>query len=298
MAEKIEGMIVLDGLIEGPVPDVEDGESRLKDWVRYARSAGLHFSLEIEGDGFSLLAENAPLAVADLGEAPAENITDALQRLLDEFPPPQRANVLSTVRSTEYRPGEEVQTVYAIGPGGRFESRQRVLDAETARPPEPVSRRDRIRLALAGLLAAAVVLLILSFFFSFGDAIRGMINRFDPYNPEEAEVDASAYADFLEVSKKEVKGEKLILRVKRKESCPKSEEDYEALFSDPELGYRRRLAAEALAKGYIRAELFDKEGKFLAGLWSRVAALREKDEIELAVPVSRDPRLGKVVLTY
>ena len=48
------GTVVMDGLIEGPVPLFEDGEERLRQWVSETTAAGITFHLTIDGPRFSL----------------------------------------------------------------------------------------------------------------------------------------------------------------------------------------------------------------------------------------------------
>ena len=58
------GTIELEGLIEGPVPPVPDGEDRLDSWVDFAHSQGVAFSLDVQGAAFSVVPETERLAAA------------------------------------------------------------------------------------------------------------------------------------------------------------------------------------------------------------------------------------------
>ncbi|KKL19207.1 hypothetical protein LCGC14_2467780, partial [marine sediment metagenome] len=116
-----EGTLILDGLIEGRLPERAEPERLLREWVRSAGSAGLHFSLTFDGPNFSLLAEKTPIPVEDLAPNPPDRISAALEELLKAFDPKQRTGLFSTLRSTEYRKGEAVQVVYGIGAGGTVE---------------------------------------------------------------------------------------------------------------------------------------------------------------------------------
>jgi hypothetical protein len=55
---------------------------------------------------------------------------------------------------------------------------------------------------------------------------------------------------------------------------------------------------DALARGYVRAEIFGEDGKFLGFTDVRVAELRVKTKITVEVRVPRDPRPARIVLTY
>jgi hypothetical protein len=55
---------------------------------------------------------------------------------------------------------------------------------------------------------------------------------------------------------------------------------------------------DALARGYLRAEIFGEDGTFLGFTDIRVAELRVKSKITIEVRVPRDPRPARIVLTY
>ena len=103
MSDKVEGTVVLDGLLEGKLPPTPDAADRLREWIRDVRSLGVRFSLDIEGGAFSILPENRPISVSAFGEAPADAIVNALNQLLKVFPVGQRGQLFSTLRSVEYR---------------------------------------------------------------------------------------------------------------------------------------------------------------------------------------------------
>ena len=106
MSEKIEGTFVLDGLIEGSLYGMGDAREMLREWVESAAADGVRLNMQFDGDTFSLLADTRPVAVARFGGAPSGAIRELLGGLLRIFPPSERAHVFSTLRSTEYRPGE------------------------------------------------------------------------------------------------------------------------------------------------------------------------------------------------
>ena len=133
--EKIEGTLVLDGLIEGRTSRLADAAGELRRWTASARLMGLTFNLQTDGASFSMLPDNAPVAAARLGEDPAARIAELLDELVRIFPAPERREILSTLRSAHYLPGREVQTLYAVGPDGAAQTQQRTVDAATTRPP-------------------------------------------------------------------------------------------------------------------------------------------------------------------
>lgn len=66
----------------------------------------------------------------------------------------------------------------------------------------------------------------------------------------------------------------------------------------PGRGLAARLALEAVFRGYVNVETYDEKGEFLALSIGRVKGLREEETVEIAVPVSRHRRPGRVVITY
>ena len=96
MNEHTEGTLILEGLVEGRVPDSDEAEARLHEWVRFAATIRLRFSLEIDGSHFSLLPDDAAIETDALGPDPAERLRQALDQLLKVFPDTGRGAVLST----------------------------------------------------------------------------------------------------------------------------------------------------------------------------------------------------------
>ena len=118
MKEKIEGTVILDGLIEGRVPSDPDAERHLREWIDLARSMKLRFNLETDAGSFSLLADNSAVRAADLERGPAATVSELLTQLLTIFSPDEKPRVYSTLNSVEYGKGMETQTLYSIAPDG------------------------------------------------------------------------------------------------------------------------------------------------------------------------------------
>jgi hypothetical protein len=300
MSEKIEGSLVLDGLLQGRLPALPNMEGRLRDWVRTATAAKLPFSLEMDGSSFSVLADNAPLPAAALGPSPSVAIADLLQDLLKIFPPDQRGGVTSTVRSMEYQKGEEVQTLYTVAPDGTVQTRSRSVSAETKAPPRPMTTKEKLRLAGGGLLVAAVIFLISSIFVDYRQLFGRMVDAARPFNADSLTVEMNGTGDYLALDRKAVSdgGKAVVLTLKRGKDFPLQEADYAALLKKAGESLPARLAVEALAAGYVRCEYFDKDGKFLGADMARIADLRSKETVDLLLPLPSDRRLARVVLTY
>jgi len=150
MSEKVEGTVVLDGLIEGKLPDEPGAEEVLRQWLDFAASLKLKFNLEMDGNSFSILADDKPIPAEDLGPRPEERIADALGQLVKAVAAQQGRRVFSTLRSTEYLPGCEVQTIYGLGPDGTVQRSERTLQAETTPPPRRLTRREKGKALFTG----------------------------------------------------------------------------------------------------------------------------------------------------
>lgn len=296
----IEGSLILDGLIEGRLPDEPGFEVRLRDWARDAQRLGLGLDLEVEGRTFSLLADHMTLRAERLGVDPEKRIREVLEELTRLFADPAGAELFSTLRSVEYAPGEEIQTVYLIRPDGSVEAPRRSLTADTTPPVAPPSSRDWIRVAFVGLAVLALVFGITSLFVDWGEQVRSLWHKVTPLDVEGVEVDGSRFAEFLTISKKErgAGSRSVDLTLVRTEAYPGDDDALGRALAEEGLSFRRRLALEALARGYVRFEVFAEDGQFLGSVLLRIQDLREEDPVVVKVPVPRDPRPGKVVLTW
>ena len=300
MNERVEGTVILDGLVEGRIPGRGDAEDVLHDWVRHAASSNLWFSLQLEGGSFSILADNKPIQAEDLAPRPADRIADALRDLLEVLPAQERKGVLSTLRSVEYREGVEVQTLYAIDPDGGVAVRQRTLSARTAPAARPLTRKEKIRLAAVGVVVALLLLAVTSIFVDYRSLLGGVFERFAPFRPADLQVEVKGFQDYLTVEKKAASrdGKEVILTLKRGKNFPLTDADCERLLAESPKPLSARLAVHALAGGYVRCECFDAKGKFLGFTMQRISELREKETTELALPLPTGGRLARVVITY
>jgi hypothetical protein len=112
-------------------------------------------------------------------------------------------------------------------------------------------------------------------------------------------VDTGAYGECFTVAKKELAGggKALVLTLKRGKAFPLTDEDIQRLF-DQAKDVPSRLQADSLARGYVRCECFDKDGKFLYFSMLRVAGLRKDQTQEVALPLPADgTRVAKLAFT-
>ncbi len=291
------GTYELDGLLEGPLGPDPAAKARLADWVRIAQKAGYAFSLEVEGTGFSLLAEESPKQAPSVETDMSEPLRDLLQQLVQSFPPDIWGQLFSTVRSVQYSEGMATQTVYQIHGDGTVEAQQRVVDAATTKPAAPLTTKDKVRMAITGLVILLAIFGLSSFFIDWGDQISKGLQKIAPVDAEEVDVDLGHFAAYIEVEKKDVggKGDRtLILTLKRREGFPTTEEARETMWrstrSDP---YHAALTAEAIVKGYAKFEVIgapDKETGIAPVMLLVPVMLKElvgKETMEVRIPAGR-----------
>ncbi|MFW6132878.1 MAG: hypothetical protein ACOC8F_03200 [Planctomycetota bacterium] len=300
MTPQTEGTMVLDGLVEGSCEDLASYEDRLNQWVASARGRGLRFHLETDANTFSLLANTEPVSTDRFSEPPDHAVADLLTELLEIFPLQQRGAVFSTLRSREFRAGEEVQTLYAVGPDAAIHTRQRVVDAETSQAERPLTRKQKLRRVAIGAGVATVVVGVLALFLPVGDWMRSARDRLMPYDAEDLTVDAGAFAPYFTVSgRKTARGSReLVLVLTRGEQFPRSLAAAEELLGREDATPGERLVAEALLRGYVRCERFDAEGEFMGYSMERIAGLRVADEVEMRLPIDASQKLARVRITY
>ena len=299
MNKRIEGTIVLDGLIEGRLPALPGAELKLREWVDFARRANLHLQLEIDGGRFSILADNAVRWSASIGPEPVEVIASALHEMLKVFPPAERGRVGSSLRSIEYRKGQEVQTLYAIRPDGTVEPQQRRLDVHTTAPRPPMSQRERLLTWLVGVLVILAAFGVSAIFVDYHEMWQRLRNQATPLSADAVAVDSTAFELYFTVESRRIgtDGASLVLTLRRK--LPLTSESLSAVAATQPAGdLQNRLALEAVARGYVRAELFTADGRFLGAAPVRIAPLRQHETADIAIPLSREPRAASITLAY
>jgi len=300
MKERVEGTIVLDGLLEGRLVGDTFTAADLRRWAERAAEKHLHFSVEVDGGTFSILGLRTAVASDDVGMDPARVIAAELEDLLADMPLEVRSSALSTLRSTEYRKGEEIQTLYVLVPGGGLDVRQRSVQADTAAPAEPLTGKQKVRIALVGLAVAVAIFLVSSVFVDYRAMLSRAAESFTPLSAADIAVDTGPFAGSFTVAKKELSRDPkaLVLTLKRTDSYPRTDEDLQKRF-DQAKDIRSHMLVESLARGCVRCECFDKEGKFLYSAIVRIGELRSKEKLEAAVALPAEgPRVAKVVLTY
>lgn len=298
MTKKVQGTITLDGLVEGRLGE-DEAAARLREWVEFVGQLGLRFNLDVNGGQFSMLPDDAPKSTANLGDVPERSIADALEQLVTALPEDVRPHVFSTLRSAEYRPGEEVQSIYGIGVDGKVDVQRRVVDAQTVAPPEPIDLKTKIRMGLSGLVVALAILGIASFFVDFGDLWGQTMETITPMSPDEMNIEMTALEGLIAMEKEVsvTNSRRLKMTIVRGPGFPADRAALEAMIA-AETDASKRLAMEALLRGYVRVEMYDKEGKFYHHAELRIADLFRQPKLPALIQLHAKKRTGRVVFTF
>lgn len=293
---KTEGTIILDGIIEGPLVDARQ-EDRLREWVRTVADKGLVLSLDIEGGNFSILADAQPMMIDSLKGEPVGLVVEALEALMEIVPAPGQQKVFSTLRSMEYRKDLEVQTLYAAAPGGKIVTHERVVEARTMPPQRCIPNQQRLRSVGMGVLIALGAVIVGGFFVDYREILRDVILSVRSPKAEDIVVDTGSFSPFIEVGDKRVvrNGRKLILTLRRGEMYPLTLAELDRLSQAG--GVMRRLTIDAIARGYIRCEVFDGRKEYAGFSFHRIAELREKEAIDIHLDISAAKGVTRVTLS-
>jgi hypothetical protein len=297
---KIEGTLILDGLIEGRLPALPAAEDKLRAWVNFARQAGLEFNLQVDGGSFSLLANNSPLSAKKFAPDAGEVISSAVAEMLKTIPPADRGKLSSTLRSIEYRPRQEIQTLYAITPDGAVDSRQRTVEAHTQPPLPPLTTRERIRMGLYGLVAAIAVIALSAVFVDYRKLWHEIREEVTTPSADQFQIDNSTFADYFTIEKKEISSDAKSLRLllKRTPLFPRNPTEFTSASTHPTTQpFEHRLTLDSLARGYVRCEYYDEKGNFQSFTFARIQPLRQSETMELNLPLSPNSRPKQIVIT-
>lgn len=287
MTDKVEGTLVISGMAEGKIPNRPEVQQRLHEWVKFANSLNLRFHLEVDGNSFSLLGDNTPVEIDDIGPDPTTKIADALREFLKVFTQDERRGVFSTIRSSEFRKDTEVQTLYNIGPDGDVLVRERTAEAQTTEPPRKLTRREKLRYGAIGLGVALAIFGISALFVDYGALFHKAVDKITPFNVGEFKVELGTFRSYFTVEKKSKagNGKVVLVTIRRTDRFPQSDSSVERLMSEAKESLPARLTVEALARGYVRCELFADKDEFLGYSMQRISGLREKASVTLAIPL-------------
>lgn len=290
------GTFLLDGLLQGGSP----GEDELRDWVAEAARSGLNFSLEMEGNRFSLLADNAAYPVSKLrGVALDLAMTQLLESLLALYPA-KRATLYSTLRSQEFKPGLEVQSVYLINADGTVKVQSRDV-ASHAPPPVPASPRERVLQSAIVLISVLLLIVLASQFLDWRHLFHRMREVTQPN--QGVELESALLAPYLGVKLIKVRQLDGFVELELSRgaqwdaSKPEDLDEPVAAPGAPARSWKDFLAVEAMKRGVVRGVFYDEKGVVIGDVQIGLDALRSAKSFvaEVAIPRSQNA-LKRVVV--
>jgi len=299
-AQKIEGTFFLDGLLEGPIFSPED-ETFIQKLVDQARSVGLKFHLATDSGRFSVLADKQ-IAKLPSPQVSADSIVkEMLEELVRNYSRQECSQLMSTLRSVEYLPRQEKQTLYAIVPDGTISVQQRTIPADTVTPAPPLDMRTRLK--YLGIVAGIMIVLfaISTLFVPYRSLYRKVVHNLKPFQVQNVQTDATVYQNYFQVETLEIEKGKdqdiIRVRCKIKPDFPDTTEKLNRTWNTARDSLEDRLVLEALARKNIRCELYGSENKYLKEYLCRIHWDKEdKTLFYLYIPMDR--KIERILITY
>ncbi len=295
-SEKIEGTIRFEGMLQGRFPSVDDFPAKLREWVALMEGLGVSFHADISDDGFSLLPNESPASTQQLGDAPEQAVQQAIEQLLEQYPEHDPAQLSSTLRSREYRPKEEVQTMYMVA-GRAVKAQSRTLEANTTPPPEPLSTKQKVQMGLYGLGMAVAFFGILMLFPGVRAMVSSVQETVRPIEPKEIKIETGPYAAYFThtLDEKKSSWSTLHLEMKRTDKFPINDEKLKGADTEARENIRQRMALESLVRGHIRIEFYDSEEKLIGVSEFRPVKLYKNETDDLSIPFPTGVRITRIL---
>ncbi len=286
----LEDTYVLEGLVQGPLPTRDGARQKLELLGRQSP----HLSFEIDGGQFSLLAdEKAHDSRAFQPRPLTAVICDFLEQILQLLEPQDRVRVFSTLRSREYRPNTEQQTVYLVTPEGNISAQSRDTPAEVALRPLPATRKKKLLIAAAsfGILALAVA--VSTIFIDYKRLFGRAITNIRGTNLSDITVDASALDGYLIVTATGINSTRGALEL----SLERGPRWDDGLKSQPSSGtWPEALAAAAIHRRYAIIIVRDIDGVVIRSTFMPLDDLHKESKTKFVLEFASGQLLKSVVI--
>ena len=117
------------------------------------------------------------------------------------------------------------------------------------------------------------------------------------FKADEIAVDGLGFSRYFTVEKKRMSpgGDALILTLHRTSEFPLTDADVNLATTQP---LTARMTVAAVVGGYLHCESFEEKGAFIDTRVVRIRELRTHETVDVSLPLSRDPRTARVLLTY
>ena len=283
------GTAVLDGIIQGILSDPQE-ETDLLDWVQSAATLGISFVPETTAGHFSLLADNRPLPVEDLGGSTfEETLVQILTQLGKQGQDHGWRELVSTLRSSRFEEGEEIQTMYVFSGEGEVQSwEQRRTVKTTSRARSTNWRQPWWKPALTIVLGLALLVTVLL----MGDWLRfipGLQPLESPASLKSIKVDNDRFEKYFEVTEAKLfrypEGKNgLRLKLRRTDAYPLKEAAPEETAKESNTSPPSAIR-DALMRDRIHFELYDVKRELLEEGTVNLRGLRKSETITVRVRV-------------
>ena len=192
-----------------------------------------------------------------------------------------------------------MQTIYAVAPPGTIEFQERVVEAETFAPMPELTTQGKLKIIALGL----AVLLVLGAvaFFVFRPQLEKAADNLTGLKIDDLELVSDGFDDYFSIKKAQVNKRRggLVVEVVKGER-------WDGTVADPEtkvpadLDWDTLMTIQSLRRGYVRCELFDKDGKYIGASELRFHGLAEAKggKLEAVIALPRSHRPAKIVLRF
>lgn len=197
---QFENTYRLEGLIQGPLPPGPDGLSVIKKLTADFNRNGLRLSACFDDSQFKLTAENVTRDTEEIHPLEVDlMVHHALEKLLAAYPADLRMQIFSTLRSREYRPDLEVQSVYLVIYPGQVKVERREVAAEVAPRPAPLSVKNQFAYIAAAVGILAFLGWASTILVEYRDLGEQKLSTFRGTRVEDLRVDDKSLVDFVRI---------------------------------------------------------------------------------------------------
>ncbi|MFW6367193.1 MAG: hypothetical protein ACOC0L_00855 [bacterium] len=263
MNRPVQGTYRIEGLIEGTLDDDEQ-EEQIRRWTEKCQARGFSFHMAVDGNAFSLLADETPKSNPSANTPVDPSLRELLEELLAACLSDNAGELFSTLRSVEYHDGTALQTVYAINATGGLQAHQRTVPAQTSPPPPHSSWRNRLPLIGGAAVLLAGLFLVSLLFVPYGRLVHALARSLTPINLEAVAVHPGAFAEHVKPNglAQKHRTELVILYLKPSSSFPHTPNQAQKQWTQ-QSELEQKLMIEALARRRIRCEFRNSENQWI-----------------------------------
>ncbi|KAA3608958.1 MAG: hypothetical protein DWQ01_10260 [Planctomycetota bacterium] len=275
------GRIYFHGLVEGPSASWQPLADQVKDALSRAGAPPSLLLAGLEGGRAFLEPEPQAFQRGEFSGDPEECVAMALRFLLEESGNDHPTDWLSNLRVVSFQENQKVESLISLDPEGIRITKRETPWQYAAKQESPAHWvRQNLQIVIPVVLAVGL--------FAFVERDRignwfrdlGQIFTGSQVDPGSIELDAGAFAVWIQAEVVQQKKGPLLLQLKAKENFPRSGADLDALRQGLE-DLEQRAALTALELGRLRVQL---EAETLLTDEIPLAPLREGKTIDYPLP--------------